>query len=143
MAGLSLPRWLFPVLIISLIGVVVGLNHYLHREQSAVEVPCADLSAGCRADIGGHEIVFGVHGPIRVLKPFELWLKAPGARQIQASFAMKGMDMGFNLYTLRPGPDGVFRVRVTLPVCVSGRHDWFVVLDVDGKKFSAPFVTQP
>lgn len=139
---MTLPRWLFPVLVIVLIGTVVGLNRYFEPEQPPVAVQCSDLLAGCRVDLAGKAVELGAKGELKVLKPFELWARAPGAHQVQASFAMKDMDMGFNLYTLKPGPDGVFRVRVTLPVCVSGRRDWIVVLDVDGRKIEVPFVTQ-
>ncbi len=50
--------------------------------------------------------------------------------------------MGFNLYTLRRGADGVYRARVTLPVCVSGQPNWILNLDIDGQRLRIPFVTQ-
>lgn len=142
MAVVTFPRWLFPVLIIALIGGVVGLNRLRAPVQPPLLVQCTDLHAGCVATLGGREIEVGARGEIKVLAPFEFWVRASGAKRVQASFAMKDMDMGFNLYTLRPGPDGAFSVRVTLPVCVSGRRDWYVVLDVDGQKLQVPFVTQ-
>ena len=50
--------------------------------------------------------------------------------------------MGFNLYTLHADQEGVFRGRVTLPVCVSGRRDWVMTLDIDGRRVAIPFVTE-
>jgi len=108
----------------------------------AVAVACADLQAGCPASLAGRAVTLGVAGELRVLTPFEVWLKAPGAREVQASFTMEGMDMGFNLYTLKPDAEGVFRGRVTLPVCVTGRRDWIMTLKVDGLALRVPFVTE-
>jgi hypothetical protein len=142
MEKLKLPRWLVPVLVIVLIAVVVAVNRYSRPEKPPVEVACADLQAGCSARLDGREVKLGVQGELRVLTPFEVWVSASGSKEVKASFGMKDMDMGFNLYTLRPDPQGVFRTRVTLPVCVSGSRDWFMILDVDGHKISVPFVTQ-
>lgn len=137
------PRWLAPVLVIALIAGVVAASRLLQpAEAPAVALSCPDLTAGCRAELAGRTVELGIVGELKVLTPFEVWLKAPGARSVQASFTMEGMDMGFNLYTLRPDADGVFRARVTLPVCVSGRRDWVITLKIDGRTLSAPFVTQ-
>jgi hypothetical protein len=103
---------------------------------------CPNLQAGCKATLDGREVELGVAGELKVLNPFEVWLKAPGARSVQASFTMVGMDMGFNLYTLRPDAEGVFRVKATLPVCVSGRRDWILTLKIDGQALTVPFVTE-
>jgi hypothetical protein len=54
---------------------------------------------------------------------------------------MEGMDMGFNLYTLRADNQGVYRANVTLPICVTGRRDWALILDVDKTRLNVPFVT--
>jgi hypothetical protein len=142
MEKLKLPRWLFPVLVTLLIGGVVAMNRHLQPAQPPVAMACGDLPHGCSARLGGREVTVGVEGELKVLEPFEVWVKAPGAKEVQASFAMKDMDMGFNLYTLKPDPQGAFRARVTLPVCVSGRRDWIMILDVDGRKLSVPFVTE-
>ncbi len=55
---------------------------------------------------------------------------------------MVGMDMGFNRYDLRPAGNGVFASKVTLPVCVSGRRDWILYLDLDGMRYALRFSTQ-
>ncbi len=48
----------------------------------------------------------GTNSPIKPLKAFQIWAKAPGAKQVEARFTMEGMDMGFNLYTLRADAAG-------------------------------------
>lgn len=124
------------------IGLIVALlaAWQLRAPEPARAVSCPDLQAGCALPLDGATV--GVEGELRVLKPFQLWVKAPGARQVQAHFTMAGMDMGFNLYTLRPDADGVFRARIVLPVCVSGRRDWVMSLEIDGRRFDLPFVTE-
>ncbi|HYG14046.1 MAG TPA: hypothetical protein VD885_07875, partial [Methylophilaceae bacterium] len=47
-----------------------------------------------------------------------------------ASFAMQGMEMGLNRYRLLRQPDGKWAAEVTLPVCVQGRSDWLMELEV-------------
>lgn len=104
---------------------------------------CADLVAGCASRLHGREVQVGVDVPVKPLQPFQLRVRAPAARQVRASFTMEGMDMGFNLYTLRAEADGVFQARVTLPVCVTGRRDWIMALEIDGETLRVPFSSEP
>jgi hypothetical protein len=76
------------------------------------------------------------------LEAFGLSVSAPGAARISAEFQMVGMDMGFNRYDLRPTADGAWAAKVTLPVCVSGRRDWVLYLDLDGSRYAIPFSTR-
>jgi hypothetical protein len=143
MDKLNHSRWLAPVLVILSIAGVVAANRLLRPAIApAVAIACPNPQAGCRAELASRTVELGVTGELKVLSPFEIWLKAPGAQSVQASFTMEGMDMGFNLYTLRPDAGGVFRARVTLPVCVSGRRDWRMNLNVDGHALTVPFVTE-
>ena len=48
--------------------------------------------------------------------------------------------MGLNVYTLRADGDGVFRARVILPICISGRRDWLITAEIDhALRLAAPF----
>lgn len=135
--------WLAPLGIVALIGGVVAYHHW--RGQAAgAETPlaCVDLRLGCAAPHLGAAARIGIDGELRLLKPFELWVRAEGAGKVQASFSMSGMDMGFNLYTLRPDGRGAYRTRVILPMCVTGRHDWRLHVDIDGNRTTIPFVTE-
>jgi hypothetical protein len=139
---LKLPRWLAPVLVIALIAGVVIANHFLKPPPvQAHAVSCPNIQAGCTVQVAERTLTLGMRGTLKVLTPFEVWLIAPGSKTVQASFTMEGMDMGFNLYTLRPGADGVFRTQVTLPVCVTGRRDWVMTLYLDDLVVTTPFVT--
>ena len=140
---LKLKGWLAPVVVIALIAAIVVGNRLLHPPAVPMQtLACPDVHAGCPFQLGNAAYRVGIDGRLKVLSPFEVWVEGPGMSTVQASFTMEGMDMGFNLYTLRPDPAGVFRVRITLPVCVSGRRDWTLTLDIDGRKIALPFVTE-
>lgn len=136
-------RWsglLVPLLLAVLVGVVLWFNP-ARQAPPATPVSCPDLTRGCPLPVAGRALRVGVDRAIRVMQPFELWLQAPGIRQATASFSMPDMDMGFNLYVLRPGADGLLRATVTLPVCVSGSREWLLTLEIDGMRLVIPFVT--
>ncbi|OHE58637.1 MAG: hypothetical protein A2X71_08750 [Thiobacillus sp. GWE1_62_9] len=126
------------LLVIALVAIAVA-GWWLKRPAEAVAVNCTDPQAGCAFSHRG--------APARVrfsmqplpLEAFELTVTAPHATKISAEFQMVGMDMGFNRYDLRPAAGGAFASSVTLPVCVSGRHDWVLYLDLDGTRYALPF----
>ena len=132
---------LMPWLVIGLVAAML-VTWQMNAPKPAQGVHCPDLRAGCVIALAGQRIEVGVEGELRVLKPFQVWVKAPGAGKVQARFNMADMDMGFNLYTLRPDGQGVFRARIVLPVCVSGRRDWVMSLEIDGQRFDLSFVTE-
>lgn len=129
-----------PVLFMGLIGLVLWYDRST-TEDAAVAVECVLLTEGCTQTVAGRQIDFGVDVQPAPMQPFSLWVRADGARSVEASFTMDGMDMGFNLYRLRADADGVFRGNVTLPVCVSGRRDWIMTLRIDETRLAVPFVT--
>ncbi|MDD5389248.1 MAG: hypothetical protein PHD37_07870 [Gallionellaceae bacterium] len=109
---------------------------------ATVTLSCADLVAGCATRLRGRDISLGLSGVVKPLKPFQVWVKAAGAGKVQARFVMQGMDMGFNYYTLRAEGDDLFRARVTLPICVSGRRDWIMAVEIDGATIQVPFTSE-
>lgn len=125
------------LLVIALVAIAVA-GWWLKRPAEAIAVNCPDPLAGCAFSHRG--------APARVrfsmqplpLEAFELTVTAPQATKISAEFQMVGMDMGFNRHDLRPA-GGAFISSVTLPVCVSGRHDWMLYLDLDGTRYALPF----
>lgn len=134
---------LVPLAILLLVALVLYLQQARTPPQGPPPVlQCANLTAGCTTRLDGRPVTVGVEGELKVLQPFQVWVRAGDARKVQASFTMEGMDMGFNLYTLHADKEGVFRGRVTLPVCVSGRRDWVMTLDIDGHRLAVPLVTE-
>jgi len=126
------------LLVVALVAIAVA-GYWLKRPPEAVVVLCADPIAGCAFSHHGATISVRFSTQPVPLEPFELTVTAPNATKISAEFQMVGMDMGFNRYDLHPGSAGMFASKVTLPVCISGRHDWTLFLDLDGSRYALPF----
>jgi hypothetical protein len=124
------------------LGAIAVAGWWLKRPAEAVAIRCADTLAGCAFSHRGATANVRFSTQPAPLQAFELRVAAPGAARISAEFQMVGMDMGFNRYDLRPAGNGRFASNVTLPVCVSGRHDWLLYLDVDGSRYALPFSTR-
>ena len=106
----------------------------------SIGMACVNPVAGCATRIGDHAVSFGAQGRPEPLKPFQLWVKAPGAKSVVASFTMPDMNMGLHVYTWRADGDGVFTARVILPICISGRGDWLITVEIDHAfRLAAPF----
>jgi len=135
-------RVLAPLLLVIVLLAIAVAGYWLKRPPEAVAVRCADPLAGCSFDHRGDTASMRFSVRPAPLEAFEIRVTAPGAARISAEFQMVGMDMGFNRYDLRPAADGVFVSKVTLPVCVSGRRDWRLYLDLDGTRYALPFSTQ-
>jgi hypothetical protein len=135
-------RVVAPLLLMVALGAIAVAGWWLKRPAEAVAVRCADPLAGCSFSHRGAAASVRFSMQPVPLEAFGLRVTAPNATRISAEFQMVGMDMGFNRYDLRPAPGGVFASNVTLPVCVSGRHDWLLYLDVDGSRYALPFSTR-
>jgi hypothetical protein len=135
-------RVLIPLLLVLTLGAIAVAGYWLKRPAEARAVPCADPLAGC--SFSHHGAAVKVRFSVRPtpLEAFQLSVDAPGATRISAEFQMNGMEMGFNRYDLHPAGNGVFGAKVTLPVCVSGRRDWTLFLDLDGARYALPFSTR-
>mgnify|MGYP001610266408 CR=1 FL=1 len=140
MSGRAWLMRLWPLALIALLALVLW-THRAPDVVGATQVFCTTLASGCSLQVDGREISLGMMGVPKPLAPFNIWVKAVGARKVEARFVMEGMDMGFNLYTLHADNQGVFRANVTLPICVTGRRDWVMILDVDKTRLNVPFVT--
>lgn len=132
---------LVPLLIIAVVGLLAWQNRGQRDQGTMHTLTCPDLRKGCSMQLAGQGVAVSVTGELKPLQPFHVQVRAPRARKVEARFSMEGMDMGFNLYTLRADKAGVFQARVTLPVCVTGRRDWVMDLNVDGAHVAVPFVT--
>jgi hypothetical protein len=104
----------------------------------ASAVDCDSLTAGCSFHLDGGEVFVKSMEPPSALQPFELRVRAPWARDAQARFRMHGMDMGPNHYRLIKESD-VWKARVVLPICVSGRRDWVLSLNLNGNTADIEF----
>lgn len=135
-------RVLLPLLLIFALAAIAVAGYWLRRPAEAQAVACADPTAGCAFSHHGTVVKVLFSARPTPLESFELHISAPGVTRISAEFQMNGMDMGFNRYDLRPAENGMLAAKVTLPVCVSGRRDWTLFLDIDGTRFALPFSTR-
>jgi hypothetical protein len=135
-------RVLVPLLLVVALVAIAVAGYWLKRPAEAVAVACADPLAGCRFSHRGTPVKAWFSVRPAPLEPFELNVEVTGIRRVSAEFQMVGMDMGFNRYDLRPAGNDIFASKVTLPVCVSGRRDWILYLDLDGTRYTLPFSTQ-
>jgi hypothetical protein len=128
------------LLVLALLAIAAG-GYWLKRPAEAIAIPCVDPLAGCAFSHRGAPASVRFSKRPAPLQAFELNVTAPGAAKVSAEFHMVGMDMGFNRYDLRRAGEG-FAARITLPVCVSGRRDWGLTLDIDGAHYTLRFSTQ-
>ncbi|MHB1186029.1 hypothetical protein [Thiobacillus sp.] len=135
-------RVLAPLLLVVALVAIAVAGYWLKRPAEAVAVSCADPLAGCAFSHHGATVSVRFSKAPAPLEAFELSASAPGVTRISAEFQMVGMGMGFNRYDLRPAGNDAFAANVTLPVCVSGRRDWTLTLDVDGSRYALPFSTR-
>ncbi|BBP05866.1 hypothetical protein TPL01_07740 [Sulfuriferula plumbiphila] len=129
----------------ALIGLILALiaaelYHVLQPDENAPQtVSCPDPAKLCRFEVAGRPVELRFSAPPSGLHPFTLLLHAPAAREVYASFIMRGMDMGFNRYHLLSSGAGNWQAQVLLPVCITGRRDWVLTLTVDGTSVEIPF----
>jgi hypothetical protein len=139
---MDMKRVLAPLLVAVALAAIALAGYWLKRPAEAIAVSCPDPLAGCAF---GHR---GAPASVRFsvmpvpLEAFGLSVGVPNASRISVEFQMVGMDMGFNRYDLRPTADGTFAARITLPVCVSGRRDWVLYVEIDDQRYALPFSTR-
>lgn len=109
---------------------------------------CDAARASCSLHADDGTVVMLTLGPGLVpLKPFAVAADVSGVvpdkDSVIADFQMVGMDMGMNRYRLTHS-DGAWRANVTLPVCMSGRVDWFALIEftAKGNSYRAKFPFQ-
>ena len=135
-------RVALPLLLVVVLAAIAVAGYWLSRPAASQAVACADPLAGCRFSHHGATVTLRFSAQPKPLEMFELSVSAPGATRVSAEFQMNGMEMGFNRYDLRLAGNGTFVSKVTLPVCVSGRRDWTVYLEIDGAHYALPFSTR-
>ncbi len=134
-------RYLIPAGI-ALLAVSGSLWSVWHPQvpRKPLTVHCASLQQDCSFALANQHVQVRFASQPTGLTPFVLQITAP-AKQVAASFSMQGMDMGTIRYVLQPAGQNRWQGRITLPVCVTGRQDWLMLLDIDGKQVLIPFAS--
>ena len=128
-------------LIVTVLFVLISCGKQAELLQ---KVDCKNLIQGC--DIGAGLLSFSqIPKP---LKPFVITFKNTDSNTklslIKAQFDMQNMQMGFNRYQFTQEKTGLWQANVILPVCMQGRADWLMLLELtleNGqiKKLEIPF----
>ncbi|MGM0679310.1 MAG: hypothetical protein ACQESY_05525 [Pseudomonadota bacterium] len=120
--------------------------------MSVTETACQKTRAACRAthpELGDIALRFPEGAYYMQRFEAELHLaKATELDQVTLDLDMTDMDMGRNRFKLSPAGDGIWRGELLLPICVTGRVDWQISVQVDseGRRYTAQFpltVSQP
>ena len=128
------------LLLIALLSGLIGCEKSVDNIQIT---QCEDLILGC--DIGVGKITFSqIPKPLAsfiiVFKPLK---SDVNLSLVKAQFNMQGMQMGFNQYRFIQEKTGIWQANVILPVCMQGRADWLMTLEITEnskqKKLMIPF----
>lgn len=125
-----------------LIGILVagGIYQTWYRAGNKVTaIACANPLQGCQFQLERQAVQVRFIDPPSGLHPFTVHVTTANAKNVYASFSMRDMEMGYNRYRLTQQTPQQWQARVVLPVCVTGRHDWLLTLDIDGKTVAIPF----
>jgi len=135
----------FFIPLILLIALGFAAKSYLAKSDlAAVSIlPCADIRQSC----GNERFTVRFSEAPQVMMPLHLNLhmnRDEAIKNIHVDFAMQRMEMGLNRYRLIQGnQSGDWQAEVTLPVCVQGRSDWNMLVEIEtgGKvqRFQLPF----
>ena len=136
---MSIKRFVLPLLIVLAFIAVAIIGSRMKRITEAQGIACADPVQGCGFQHHGKPAQLKFSKSPSSMQSFTLSLQAPGVQLVRAEFQMVGMDMGFNRYDLHAAAPGIFNAQITLPVCVSGRRDWKLYLEVDNQRYVVSF----
>jgi hypothetical protein len=136
-------RFFLPLVLLIALGL--GAKFYFAKPELAPisVLPCAEITQSC----GNEVFTVQFDEAPQVMKPLHVHLhlnRGEAVKSIHADFAMQSMEMGLNRYRLiQESQSGDWQAVVTLPICVQGRSDWNMLLEIEaGKKiqrFQLPF----
>ncbi len=139
MGNIKLLRWGLPLFIAGILIAIAIIGTRSKQPHHAQTLACVDPVRGCTFTHRGESVQLRFSHPPKPLQPFTMTLRASIAHQVHAEFQMQGMEMGLSRYVLAAGAPGLFAATITLPVCVSGRRDWKLYLQIDAQRFVMPF----
>ena len=138
---MKLSSWILPLSIALILIAVAIVGARSRQPPSATPIACADPVRGCAFTHRDQPAQLRFSHPPKPLQAFTLTVRAPGAREVHAQFQMQGMEMGAGNYVLALQTPDTFAAPINLPVCVSGRRDWKLYLQIDAQRYEMPFST--
>jgi len=130
------------ITIISTLFVVADKYNVDNAEKELIQVffeNCQVQDNPCVVTVDDLKIYISFEKNIYYLKPFNIsisTLNTSDLTSIYVDFKMKNMDMGVNRFQLKRDPQksGYWQGIALLPICVTGRADWYSELEVTTKK---------
>lgn len=136
---MKLSRWLLPLLVALILIAIATVGPRMRQPHDSKLIACPNPVHGCSFMHRGQAAQLRFSTPPKPLQAFTLTIRAPGARQVHAQFQMQGMEMGGGRYTLAIQTPDTFAAPINLPVCVTGRRDWKLYLQIDAQRYAMPF----
>ncbi len=129
-------------LTILLVGTFLMMSCSQKPALNEIKLNCPNLLSGCTHT----PFTVSFNQTPSVLKPFKVRAHFPQANQVAADVVMQGMAMGLNRYQFKSVGQDVFEATIVLPVCVQGRSDWVMHLEVKRDdeifRYQLPFNSQ-
>lgn len=134
-------NWKSGLLTVLITTLITGVIYQIwpQKPNPISTLSCINPLQGCQIELERQPVHIQFIEPPSGLHPFTLRVTTPKASRISATFSMRDMDMGSNRYILVRNAPETWQAKVVLPVCVSGRHDWLLTLDIDGNHILMPF----
>lgn len=136
---MKLSSWVLPLIIALILTAVAIIGARSKQPPIAQPIACSDPVHGCAFTQRGQPAQLHFSHLPKPLQAFTLTVRAPGAKDVHAQFQMQGMEMGAGRYALAAQPRDTFTASVSLPVCVTGRRDWKLYLQIDAQRYEMPF----
>ena len=133
------------IILIFTISILLFLKIESSKDEkmlSIIKVPllnCKVQKQNCKTEVDALKVEVAFDKDIFYLKPFNFSVrtKIKGNNEIYSikiNFKMKNMDMGINRFSLKninkENNEQLWQGTALLPICVTGRADWFSELDV-------------
>lgn len=116
-----------------------------NKERTVIEISvdnCEPQKQVCNVELGGLNVRVLFDENVFYLKPFNVTVWTEGNNDVESvyiDFKMKNMDMGVNRFLLTDaGTKNIkqsWQGKALLPICVTGRADWDVIVEVVTYKF--------
>ncbi|MEE9343384.1 MAG: hypothetical protein V3V12_07125 [Gammaproteobacteria bacterium] len=120
-------------------------------QQLFPKEPCNIIHQPCVVSADDVSLQLSFSKKIQALSPFQVTLEMLAGRPdnvsgVTAAFSMNGMKMGVNRYRFLSTAPGSWSANVILPICVTGRSDWKIDVEIETEnvrqRFEVPFAME-
>lgn len=145
----------FIVFFILIVIAIIVFNNFISTDKphttKIITSQCEAQNKTCIVTIDDLKVNLLFEKNIYYLKPFSLSLWAESNNNLKiisvdVDFKMKNMNMGVNRFKLKRNKLSRWQGKALLPICVTGRADWFSEIDILTSKaryrFILPIVVQ-